>query len=131
MMVPHNQEKHKTAYTVTCDAAVGEPGRTSPPAKGQSSSGARTDLVTIPAGVTTGISAHDRALTARTLADSSKGAKDFTRPGHLVPLRAVEGGVLARRGHTESSVGEFRHSSWLSVISGPDREHPQRAGRQC
>ncbi|GAA5926856.1 hypothetical protein JCM3775_007060 [Rhodotorula graminis] len=77
MMVDDNKEKHRTAYTVTCDYKHG---------------------------TTTGISAHDRALTARKLADQSSKADDFTRPGHLVPLRAVEGGTLVRRGHTEASV---------------------------
>ncbi|GAA5862438.1 hypothetical protein JCM1840_004181 [Sporobolomyces johnsonii] len=77
MMVDDNQETHRTAYTVTCDYKHG---------------------------TTTGISAHDRALTARKLADPTTTKEDFTRPGHLVPLRAVPGGVLERRGHTESSV---------------------------
>ncbi|GAA5899625.1 3,4-dihydroxy-2-butanone-4-phosphate synthase RIB3 [Sporobolomyces salmoneus] len=77
MMVDQNQDLHKTAYTITCDYAHG---------------------------TTTGISAHDRALTARKLADQSTTAKDFNRPGHLVPLRANPGGVLKRRGHTEASV---------------------------
>ncbi|BGP12850.1 hypothetical protein JCM10213_005223 [Rhodosporidiobolus nylandii] len=77
MMVEDNKEKHRTAYTVTCDYKHG---------------------------TTTGISAHDRALTARKLADKSSKAEDFTRPGHLVPLRGVEGGVLARKGHTEASI---------------------------
>ncbi|KAK4700973.1 hypothetical protein P7C70_g5266, partial [Phenoliferia sp. Uapishka_3] len=77
MMVENNEEKHKTAYTVTCDYKHG---------------------------TTTGISAHDRALTALKLADQSSKPEDFSRPGHMVPLRAVEGGVLARRGHTEASV---------------------------
>ncbi|GAA5849930.1 hypothetical protein JCM8547_000956 [Rhodosporidiobolus lusitaniae] len=77
MMVTDNKEKHKTAYTVTCDYRHG---------------------------TTTGISAHDRALTARKLAEQGTKADDFTRPGHLVPLRGVEGGVLTRRGHTEASI---------------------------
>ncbi|GAA6051286.1 hypothetical protein JCM3770_006795 [Rhodotorula araucariae] len=77
MMVEDNKEKHRTAYTVTCDYKHG---------------------------TTTGISAHDRALTARKLADPASRPDDFTRPGHLVPLRAVDGGVLVRRGHTEASV---------------------------
>ena len=55
-------------------------------------------------GTTTGISAHDRALTARSLASSSAKPSDFTRPGHMVPLRARDGGVLTRRGHTETAV---------------------------
>lgn len=79
MMVPNNTEKHKTAYTVTVDYKHH---------------------------TTTGISAHDRALTARMLADPAQGAKssDFSRPGHLNPLRYTTGGVMARRGHTEATV---------------------------
>ncbi|KAF9234983.1 3,4-dihydroxy-2-butanone 4-phosphate synthase-domain-containing protein [Melanogaster broomeanus] len=77
MMVPHNQERHRTAYTVTVDYKHG---------------------------TTTGISAHDRSLTARKLVDPSAVASDFTQPGHLVPLRGCEGGVLARRGHTECGI---------------------------
>lgn len=77
MMVPENEDRHKTAYTVTVDYKHG---------------------------TTTGISAHDRALTARSLASPTATADDFTRPGHMVPLRARDGGVLARKGHTESGV---------------------------
>ena len=55
-------------------------------------------------GVTTGISAADRARTIRLLADSGATAADFTRPGHVMPLRARPGGVLTRRGHTEAAV---------------------------
>jgi 3,4-dihydroxy-2-butanone 4-phosphate synthase len=58
-------------------------------------------------GTATGISAHDRALTARKLASSTAVAADFNRPGHLCPLRAREGGVLTRRGHTEAGLGEL------------------------
>ena len=76
-MYSTNQDKHGTAYTVTVDAKVG---------------------------VTTGISANDRAVTMRLLADPKSGAEDFTRPGHVVPLRAKEGGVLRRPGHTEAAV---------------------------
>ena len=72
-----NQDKHQTAYTVTVDAKHG---------------------------VGTGISAADRAATMRLLADPSSVADDFTRPGHIVPLRAKEGGVLRRPGHTEAAV---------------------------
>ena len=72
-----NQDKRGTAYTVSVDAREG---------------------------VTTGISAHDRAHTMRLLADPSSTAAEFTRPGHLVPLRAKEGGVLRRPGHTEAAV---------------------------
>ncbi|KZV65107.1 3,4-dihydroxy-2-butanone 4-phosphate synthase [Peniophora sp. CONT] len=75
MMVPLNEERHRTAYTVTVDYRHG---------------------------TSTGISAHDRALTARALASPHAGPTDFARPGHMVPLRARTGGVLTRRGHTES-----------------------------
>jgi 3,4-dihydroxy 2-butanone 4-phosphate synthase len=77
LMLKDRTDRHGTAYTVTVDYADG---------------------------TTTGISAHDRALTARKLADPTVKAEDFLRPGHLVPLRAVNGGVLARRGHTEAGV---------------------------
>jgi len=76
-MVATNQESHGTAFTVSVDARHG---------------------------VTTGISAADRALTARLLADPRAHAEDFVRPGHLFPLAAREGGVLQRAGHTEASV---------------------------
>jgi 3,4-dihydroxy 2-butanone 4-phosphate synthase/GTP cyclohydrolase II len=72
-----NQDKRGTAYTVTVDARVG---------------------------VSTGISATDRAMTMRLLADPASNATDFTRPGHIVPLRAKPGGVLRRTGHTEAAV---------------------------
>ncbi len=55
-------------------------------------------------GITTGISAHDRAHTIKILLDPSSAPKDLVRPGHLFPLRAVPGGVLVRAGHTEASV---------------------------
>jgi 3,4-dihydroxy-2-butanone 4-phosphate synthase len=57
-----------------------------------------------PLGTTTGISAADRALTLRALASSETRPSDFTRPGHVVPLRAHRGGIIARRGHTEAAV---------------------------
>jgi 3,4-dihydroxy 2-butanone 4-phosphate synthase/GTP cyclohydrolase II len=55
-------------------------------------------------GVTTGISANDRAHTIRVLADSATEPNEITRPGHVFPLRAVDGGVLRRPGHTEAAV---------------------------
>jgi len=55
-------------------------------------------------GVTTGISAADRSLTARLLADASSTAADFSMPGHLFPLQAVAGGLAERKGHTEAAV---------------------------
>ncbi|KAK7683388.1 hypothetical protein QCA50_013650 [Cerrena zonata] len=77
MMVSENQELYRTAYTVTVDYKYG---------------------------TTTGISAHDRALSARALASQVSTSSHFNRPGHLVPLRARSGGVLTRQGHTESGV---------------------------
>lgn len=76
-MVERNEDDLRTAYTVSVDAA---------------------------SGVTTGISAADRARTARVLADPRSEPGDLIRPGHLIPLRARDGGVLARRGHTEAAV---------------------------
>jgi 3,4-dihydroxy 2-butanone 4-phosphate synthase/3,4-dihydroxy 2-butanone 4-phosphate synthase/GTP cyclohydrolase II len=76
-MVEDNQDAKGTAYTVSCDAR---------------------------AGVSTGISATDRARTVRTLADPGAEPGDFARPGHIFPLRAVDGGVLVRQGHTEAAV---------------------------
>lgn len=55
-------------------------------------------------GTTTGISAKDRATTLRTIINSNTRAKDLIRPGHIFPIRAVEGGVLVRAGHTEAAV---------------------------
>jgi len=55
-------------------------------------------------GTTTGISAHDRAATLRALADPKCKASDFTRPGHIFPLRYSPGGVRKRRGHTEAAL---------------------------
>src|SRR5436305_14146222 len=54
--------------------------------------------------VTTGISAHDRAGTIRAITDPRSRPEDFARPGHVFPLRARAGGVLARRGQTEAAV---------------------------
>lgn len=54
--------------------------------------------------VTTGISAHDRSLTCRQLANPDIQADNFRRPGHILPLRAREGGVRERRGHTEAAI---------------------------
>ncbi len=77
LMTTQNSERMRTAYTVSVDAAVG---------------------------VTTGISAADRTTTIRTLADPQATAGDFSRPGHIFPLRARDGGVLVRPGHTEAAV---------------------------
>ena len=56
------------------------------------------------AGITTGISAADRAKTIKLLATPGTTADDFSRPGHIFPLRAKTGGVLERDGHTEASI---------------------------
>jgi len=77
LMTPHNRDKLRTAYTLSVDARDG---------------------------VSTGISAADRAHTARVLADSATESWELTRPGHVFPLRYREGGVLVRRGHTEAAV---------------------------
>ncbi|KAG9239056.1 3,4-dihydroxy-2-butanone 4-phosphate synthase [Amylocarpus encephaloides] len=77
-MVSSNEDPNRTAYTVSIDAA--------------------STLTT------TGISAHDRALTCRTLAARGARRGDFRRPGHVFPLRARAGGVRERTGHTEAAV---------------------------
>ena len=77
LMVTENTDPLRTAYTISVDAAEG---------------------------VSTGISAADRAHTLRLLADSAASPDDFVRPGHILPLRARPGGVLTRRGHTEAAV---------------------------
>ena len=77
-MVLENTDPHRTAYTISVDA--------SHPL------------------ISTGISAHDRALTCRTLASPESVASSFCRPGHVFPLRARDGGVRVRKGHTEAAV---------------------------
>jgi len=77
MMVNENTAPMGTAFTVTVDARRG---------------------------VTTGTSARDRAVTIATLVDPAAIADDLTRPGHILPLRAMSGGVLRRAGHTEAAV---------------------------
>ncbi|GAB3589344.1 3,4-dihydroxy-2-butanone-4-phosphate synthase [Calidifontibacter terrae] len=77
LMVANNADPLRTAYTVSVDAAEG---------------------------VTTGISAADRLTTVRQLAAYDACPTDFVRPGHVLPLRARDGGVLERRGHTEAAV---------------------------
>ncbi len=76
-MVEHNQDPRGTAYTVSVDAADR---------------------------LSTGISASDRAHTLRVLADPTATPERVTRPGHIMPLRAVDGGVRERDGHTEAAV---------------------------
>ena len=81
LMWPNSQDPHQTAYTVSVDAAER---------------------------FSTGISAQDRALTARVLADPSSTPKSLIRPGHVLPLRAKDGGVMVRPGHTEAAVDLMR-----------------------
>ena len=99
LMIENNTEKHRTAYTHTVDFLEGESYAYSRTLPG-------FPLTSASSGVTTGISAHDRALTSRKLADPSVKPNQFNRPGHIVPLRARLNGVLDRRGHTEAAVGE-------------------------
>jgi 3,4-dihydroxy 2-butanone 4-phosphate synthase / GTP cyclohydrolase II len=75
-MVAQNTSSHETAFTVSIDHRS----------------------------VTTGISAHERATTVKKMLDPASGPNDFIRPGHVFPLRAREGGVLRRAGHTEAAV---------------------------
>ncbi len=81
MMPPRNQVAKQTAFTVSIEAREG---------------------------VTTGISAHDRAHTIRVAVDPMRGPNDLCTPGHIFPLSAVDGGVLVRAGHTEGSVDMMR-----------------------
>ena len=78
MMVHNNTDHLETAFTVSVDL------------RGK--------------GVTTGISASDRALTIQALIDSKSKSSDFSKPGHIFPLKAREGGVLRRTGHTEAAI---------------------------
>ncbi|HTA76062.1 MAG TPA: bifunctional 3,4-dihydroxy-2-butanone-4-phosphate synthase/GTP cyclohydrolase II [bacterium] len=77
MMVTEQQDNFRTAFTVSVDARQG---------------------------VTTGISAHDRAKTIQVMVDSQSKSSDLAKPGHIFPLRYREGGVLRRAGHTEAAV---------------------------
>lgn len=81
MMNKRNTEKHHTAFTVSVDALEG---------------------------TTTGISAFERSITTMKLADPRATVDDFVQPGHVFPLRAVEGGVLRRAGHTEATIDLMR-----------------------
>ena len=80
-MASKNREAQKTAFTISIDATKG---------------------------ITTGISAADRAHTVKLLADKDVNARDFVQPGHIFPLQAMEGGVLRRAGHTEAAIDLVR-----------------------
>lgn len=82
-------------------------------------------------GITTGVSATERATTIRRLADARATPKDFDRPGHIQPVRAREGGVLVRAGHTEALVDLCRMAGMPPVAAGieimrPDGEMARR-----
>ncbi|MCK9151382.1 3,4-dihydroxy-2-butanone-4-phosphate synthase [Methanobacterium alcaliphilum] len=81
MMVEHNSSPYQTAFTISIEAA---------------------------AGVTTGVSAADRLTTIKAAIADNAQSKDLNHPGHVFPLRAKPGGVLERRGHTESVVDMAR-----------------------
>jgi 3,4-dihydroxy 2-butanone 4-phosphate synthase / GTP cyclohydrolase II len=81
LMSPKNSSRHETAFTLSIEAREG---------------------------VTTGISAADRARTVSVAIDPTKGAADVASPGHIFPLRARDGGVLVRAGHTEAAVDVSR-----------------------
>lgn len=81
LMSPKNSSRHETAFTMSIEAREG---------------------------VSTGISAADRALTVAVAIDPSKGPQDIATPGHVFPLRARDGGVLVRAGHTEAAVDVSR-----------------------
>ena len=81
LMSPKNSSRHETAFTTSIEAREG---------------------------VSTGISAADRALTVSVAIDPTKGAADISTPGHVFPLRARDGGVLVRAGHTEAAVDVSR-----------------------
>jgi 3,4-dihydroxy 2-butanone 4-phosphate synthase len=110
-MVARNEDPRGTAYTVSVDAAD--------------------------ARVSTGISAHDRALACRFLADDAgRSAADFRRPGHVFPLCAKPGGVRQRRGHTEAAIDLCRlagkkPAAVISELVDDGAEVPGRALREA
>jgi len=98
MMAAHNSSRHETAFTVSIEAREG---------------------------VSTGISAADRALTIATAINPQAGAADLATPGHVFPLRAKQGGVLVRAGHTEAGCDVARlaghyPASVICEIMNPD-----------
>ena len=97
-MVPRNTSLHETAFMVSIDAIEG---------------------------VATGISAHDRARTIAVAIDPGSRASDLARPGHIFPLAARPGGVLARTGHTEAAVdlarlAGMRPAGGICEVMNPD-----------
>ena len=97
-MVASNQSCFQTAFAVTIDAREG---------------------------ITTGVSAHDRVTTIRAAVKDGAGPEGLVRPGHVFPLRAASGGIVARQGHTEGSVELARMAGMKSAaviceITNPD-----------
>lgn len=97
-MVDNNQSRYQTAFTVSIEAKEG---------------------------VTTGVSAQDRITTIQAALASTRQHKHIVSPGHMFPLRARKGGVLARRGHTEGSVeiaklAGLRSAAVLCELTNPD-----------
>ncbi|MGV2834916.1 3,4-dihydroxy-2-butanone-4-phosphate synthase, partial [Pseudomonas shirazensis] len=97
-MVKNNQARHGTGFTVTIEAAEG---------------------------ITTGVSAHDRITTIQAALSSSAEQRHIVSPGHVFPLRARNGGVLTRRGHTEGTVdlarlAGLRPAGVLCELMNPD-----------
>jgi 3,4-dihydroxy 2-butanone 4-phosphate synthase / GTP cyclohydrolase II len=95
-MVEHNAAKRGTAYTVSIEATEG---------------------------IDTGISAKDRALTIRTTVRPGVSSRDLVRPGHVFPLRARDGGVLRRAGHTEAAVDLARLAGFQPVAAVSELMH--------
>lgn len=108
-MVATNEDPRATAYTISVDASHPS--------------------------VTTGISAHDRALACRALADPASTPASFRRPGHVFPLRARAGGVRERRGHTEAGIdlcrmAGLREAAVICELVEDGVEVPGRAVRE-
>jgi len=100
-MVVANESRHGTAFTVSIEAKTG---------------------------VTTGVSARDRVRTIKVAAAEDSRPTDLSRPGHVFPLRAKNGGVLARRGHTEGTVDLMQLAGLgpagvLCELTSPARDH--------
>ena len=98
LMVENNESRYRTAFTVSIEAREG---------------------------VTTGVSAQDRVTTIRTAIADDAQPSDLVSPGHVFPLRAADGGVLARTGHTEGSVelarmAGLKPAAVLCEITNPD-----------
>ena len=91
LMSSNNSSRHETAFTISIEAREG---------------------------VTTGISAADRARTVSVAIDSAKGPQDIATPGHVFPLRAKDGGVLVRAGHTEAAVDISRLAGLNPSVTG-------------